>query len=116
MLAALLGIVLLSKTSCTATYVCFNVPNNGNISIDYLADNPTYQRIVVSVDGVLYDSGLYNAKSQTNVPLYGPNDVVYATVNLSVKIGTCVRSGKATVCPRTVTLLSGSLSDQPISQ
>jgi hypothetical protein len=113
---SLLATVILAKTPCTSSYVCSNVKNTGGLNIEYLDDNPNYQRLVVNINGVVYDSGLYLAKVPVNVPLYGPNDVVYATVNISVTIGPCVRSGRVTVCPKTVVLESGSLSSQPLSQ
>jgi hypothetical protein len=105
--------VNLVPQACTATNICFQVQNDAGLSIDYISDAIQYRRLIVSVNGDQYDSGLYalnGSMNQTNVPLYDPDGkVLYATLAFTVTIGTCVRSGRATVCPRHVHLDSGTL-------
>lgn len=100
--------------SCTATNICSNVGNDGGLIIDYISDAIQYRRLVVSVNGEIYDSGAYalnGQMNQTGVVLYA-TDGSYITVTLAftVTTGACVRQGRATVCPRSVHLDSGSIN------
>ncbi len=101
----------LNKMSCTATNICFNVPNSGGLTIDYISNATQYKRLVVSINGDIYDSGLWAVHGGlTNVPLYdGGGAVIYVTLDFNVTVGTCVRQGRVTVCPRYVTLLDGTI-------
>ena len=105
--------VNLVPQACTATNICFQVQNDAGLAIDYISDAIQYRRLIVSINGDQYDSGLYalnGSMDQTNVPLYDPDGkVLYATLAFTVTIGTCVRSGRATVCPRHVHLDGGAL-------
>jgi hypothetical protein len=105
--------VILGTEPCTATNICFNVPNNSGLTIDYISDAIQYKRLVISVNGEIYDSGIYTLNgqlNQSNVPLYAGNgQVLYATLQFTVKTGPCVREGRVTECPRFVTLVGGSL-------
>ena len=51
--------ITLSAEPCTATRICYNVPNDGGLTIDYLTASAQYGRVIISIDGVTYDSGLY---------------------------------------------------------
>jgi len=57
--------VELKATSCTASRICYSVPNNGfnsdgtPVVIDYISASATYGRVTASINGVLWDSGLY---------------------------------------------------------
>ena len=110
---ALAETVNLVPQACTATNICMQVQNDAGLAIDYISDAIQYRRLIVSVNGDQYDSGLYalnGSLNQTNVPLYDPDGkVLYATLAFTVTTGTCVRSGKATACPRHVHLDSGTL-------
>lgn len=102
----------LGSEQCSATNICFNVPNNAGAEIDYVDYSSHYERLTVSMGGVMYDSGLWMVKSLTNVPLYSPTGaVIYATVNFSAAQGKCVQSGRVAVCPITITLTSGSIQE-----
>jgi hypothetical protein len=103
--------VTLEQTNCTATNICYNVPNSASLTIDYVDWAAQYKRLLVSVNGEIYDSGLWAVSGAlSNVPLYsGSGAVIYATLEFNTVIGPCVRQGRVTNCKHTVTLVSGSL-------
>jgi hypothetical protein len=51
--------ITVQQTGCTSTQLCFNVPNDGGVTIDYISDATQYGRLLISINGNLYDSGLY---------------------------------------------------------
>jgi hypothetical protein len=102
--------ITLSPEPCTATRICFNVPNDAGVSVDYISDATQYGRLVVSLNGDIYDSGLWTYPSLNNSPLYDAKGaVIYVTLAISEVHKPCVRSGRATVCPVVITLTSGSI-------
>jgi hypothetical protein len=112
-IAAAQTTVTLQPEDCTATNICFSVPNDAGVTIDYISDAIQYRLLVVEVNGVQYDSGLWTLNgqmNQSNVTLYAPDgSSLVASVVFTVTTGKCVRSGRATVCPRHVTLTGGTL-------
>jgi hypothetical protein len=101
-------------TNVLCNYLCFNVPNDAGMTINYVDDAQQYGRVLVNMNGDVYDSGLYA------IPRYAPvNDlalydatgkVMYATLKfLKVSTGPCQQQGKVSVCPYTVTLTTGTL-------
>jgi len=107
--AANAGTINLGEEACTSTNICFNVPNDAGLTINYIDDATRYGRLLISINGEIYDSGLYLAYG-TNIPLYAVDGtVIYATVNIQVRYGTCIREGRVTECPKYVTLLGGTL-------
>ena len=104
--------VTLGSESCTATNICFSVPNDKGVEIDYISVSTTYGRLTMQANGVMYDSGLYAVAglNQTNAVLYAPDgSSALVTVQFSVTTGKCYQSGRVRVCPRYVTLLGGTL-------
>jgi hypothetical protein len=102
--------ITLGSEACTSTNICYNVPNDSGATVDYISNATQYKRLVVSIDGNLYDSGLWTVTSLQDVPLYDPSGaVIYVTLNFSVKTKPCVRSGRVTVCPRFVELTGGTI-------
>jgi len=102
--------ITLSPEQCTATNICFNVPNDAGVTIDYISNATQYQRLLVSINGDIYDSGLWTVTSLQDMPLYDPNGaVIYVTLTFSVTTKPCIRSGRVTVCPRLVTLTGGTI-------
>lgn len=102
--------ITLQQTPCTGTYFCYNVQSNTAAEIDYIDYSSHYERLTSSLDGVLYDSGLWAVRSLVNVPLYSPEGaVIYVTVAFSEVRKPCVRSGRATICPVVVTLTGGTI-------
>lgn len=102
--------VTLDSTPCTGTYICYEVPNSAGLQIDYISYSAHYQRLVVSLSEVVYDSGLWTVTSLQDVPLTSfLGTQIYVTLSFSEVRKPCVRSGRATICPVVVTLTSGSL-------
>jgi hypothetical protein len=72
--------VNLKMTSCTATRICYSVVNDGinadrtPLQVDYISASATYGRVTASLNGVLWDSGMYAVYPMplnlTNVTLY----------------------------------------------
>src|ERR1700722_1675265 len=84
--AANAGTINLGEEACTSTNICFNVPNDAGLTINYIDDATRYGRLLISINGE-----------------------IYATVNIQVRYGTCIREGRVTECPKYVTLLGGTL-------
>ena len=105
-------IITLDTESCTATKICFNVPNDAGVSVDYISNATQYGRLVLSLNGDIYDSGLWAYPTLTDSPLYDANGaVIYVTLVFSEVRKPCVRSGRVTVCPVVITLTSGSVQE-----
>lgn len=104
--------ISLGSEACTATKICFNVPNDAGVSVDYISNATQYGRLLVSLNGDLYDSGLWAYPTLNGSPLYGANGaVIYVTLAFSEVRKPCVRSGRVTVCPVVITLMSGSIQE-----
>src|SRR6266404_3952307 len=99
-------VVTLEPSSCTQTFICPNVPNDSGQSIDYIAYSSRYGRLSASINGVLWDSGLWAVLGQgpafTSVPLYDGTGVIYLTITFAggQVTGPCVQSGRVCVFPR----------------
>lgn len=82
------------------------------MSVDYISNAIQYGRLVVSLNGDIYDSGLWAFPTLNNSPLYDANGaVIFVTLAFSEVRKPCVRSGRATVCPVVITLTSGSIQE-----
>jgi hypothetical protein len=95
-------------------YLCFNVPNDAGVTLNYVDDAQAYGRVLVNLNGDVYDSGIYAIARYAPVndlPLYdAAGKVMYATLNfVKVSTGPCTRQGRVTVCPYAVTLTKGTL-------
>lgn len=104
--------ISLGGEACTATKICFNVPNDAGVSVDYISNATQYGRLVVSLNGDIYGSGLWSYPTLNSSPLYSAKGaVIYVTLEFSEVHKPCVRSGRVTVCPVVITLMSGSIQD-----
>lgn len=105
--------ITLSSEPCTATKICFNVPNDTGVSVDYISNATQYGRLVVSLNGDIYDSGLWVFPTLNDSPLYNADGskVIFVTLVFSEVRKPCVRSGRVTVCPVVITLTSGSIQE-----
>lgn len=102
--------ITLGAEACTATRICFSVPNDADVSVDYISNATQYGRLVVSLNGDIYDSGLWAFPTLNGSPLYDANGaVIFVTLVFSETRKPCVRSGRVTVCPVVITLTSGSI-------
>ncbi len=88
----LIAILLMGATSAMAdttqlgaegcsTYCFAPVPNSAGWNFGYLDYAFQYRRLVISVNGVVYDSGLFNI--QPVVTLEGPSTYLY-TINTTI--------------------------------
>lgn len=106
-------VVNLVSQLCTPTAICFNVQNDGGISVDYIsyAVNTSRGRLVISINGDIYDSGLYAFPNPLAATIYDASgNSITASLVVTEVTGPCVREGKVTVCPTTVTLQSGTIT------
>lgn len=102
----------LQGVACTRTNICEEVPNDAGAAVDFISDATQYKRLLVSLNGMVYDSGIWKVTGPlTNVPLYAADgSEMLATLDIQVVQGTkCVQEGRVCVFPRTVTLISGTL-------
>lgn len=94
---------------CSLT-VCHSVPNSGGVTIDYIQYTPKVQSLIVSIDGVVYDTGLYGAPNTSNLVIYA-SDGTFITVNLNYTINShynCHQNGRTQVCQTQESILDGS--------
>jgi hypothetical protein len=104
----------ITMTNVPCNYLCFSVPNNAGVTLNYVDDAQAYGRVLVNMNGDVYDSGIYAIARYAPVrdlALYDASGkVMYATLNfVKVSTGPCERQGKVTVCPYAVTLTTGTL-------
>ena len=104
----------ITMTNVPCNYLCFNVPNDAGVTLNYVDDAQQYGRVLVNMNLDVYDSGIYAIARYAPVhdlALYDASGkVMYATLNfVKVSTGPCQRQGKVTVCPYTVTLTTGTL-------
>ena len=106
--------VKLGTEACTRTQICFHVPNNAGISIDYISDATQYGRLLISINGDIYDSGIYTYPHLSAFTIYNAvGKPLSGSVSISIVTGTkCVQSGRVCVFPKTVTLKGGTLNIQ----
>ena len=108
--AAFAGTINLGSETCTATKICFNVPNNGGVAVDYISDATQYGRLVISIDGDIYDSGLWTYPKLSAFTLYNAvGNTLSGSLSISVVQEPCVRVGRGLSCPKKVTLNGGKL-------
>jgi hypothetical protein len=107
------GTIHLGSESCTRTQICFNVPNDAGVSVDYISDATQYGRLVISVDGDIYDSGLYAYPNLATFTIYDAvGNPLSGSLSITITTGTkCVQSGRVCVFPKTVVLNGGTLND-----
>ena len=69
---ALAATTKLESTPCAPAQYCANVANSAAWDINNITWAPQYKRLTVSVDGDLYDSGLYavTESALTSIPIY----------------------------------------------
>lgn len=106
------GAVTLGSERCTSTQICFNVPNNAGLTIDYISDASQYGRLVISIGGDIYDSGLFAYPDLSNFTIYdGSGQPLSGSISVTIiRASKCVQSGRVCVFPKTVTLNGGSVT------
>lgn len=103
--------VTLGSEACTRTQICFQVPNSGGWEIDYISDATQYGRLVISLGGDIYDSGIYAYPSLAAFTIYDAvGNPLSGSLHITIVTGTkCVQSGRVCVFPKTVVLNGGTL-------
>jgi hypothetical protein len=104
--------VTLKTETCTRTQICFNVPNNGGLTIVYISDATQYGRLVISINGDIYDSGPYTHPNLAAFTIYNAaGNPLSGSLSIRITTGTkCVQSGRVCVFPKSVTLNGGTLT------
>lgn len=112
--AASAGTINLGAEACTRTQICFDVPNDAGVSVDYISDATQYGRLLISIDGDIYDSGIYAYPNLSAFTIYNAvGNPLAGSLSISIVTGTkCVQSGRTCVFPKTVTLNGGRLNIQ----
>jgi hypothetical protein len=110
------GTVTLEPTNCLNAYYCTNVNNSANEPIEVITYNQHYGRLVVFIDNVVWDSGLWALLGQgtnlVNIPLYDGAAVIYVSVGFKggQVTGPCVQQGHVCVYPHApVSIVGGSI-------
>ena len=108
-------VVNMGPERCSLSHLCFTVPNDGGVQIEYVSDAIQYRRLLIQINGTTYDSGLWALNgqlTQSNVTLYDPhgNSILVSLVMTDVATGPCIRQGRVCVVPRVVTLQSGTIT------
>lgn len=99
--------ITLGTVQCTKTNLCYNVPNDAGVTIDYISNATQYGRLLVSINGELYDSGLF---TYSNVLYAADGSSLTANLQWQVTNGPCNHSGRVTSCQKIVTLMGGTLN------
>lgn len=104
--------VTLGTETCTRTQVCYAVPNSGGLNIEYISDASQYGRLIIEINGDIYDSGLYAYPNLANFTIYdAAGKPLSGSISLSIVVGSkCIQEGHVCVYPKTVTLTGGSLT------
>lgn len=119
-------IVTLQGESCSSLF-CWDIPNDGDVTVDYLQVSCGAGCVAVSVNGIRYSSGLYatdnlphdSVISFSDVPLFADDGT---EIFVSAHIGYSTRelnAGRAHYWLKIYTLLDGTLTipdSPPISQ
>ena len=110
--AALADTTTQAKTTCTRTQICFDVVNSAGWEIDYISDATQYGRLVISLAGDIYDSGIYAHPDLSAFTIYdAAGNPLSGSLSISIVTGSkCVQSGRVCVFPKTVTLNGGTLT------
>jgi hypothetical protein len=90
------------------------VPNDAGVSVDYISDATQYGRLLISINGDIYDSGIYAYPNLSALTIYNAvGRPLSGSLSISIVTGTkCVQSGRTCVFPKTVTLNGGRLNVQ----
>lgn len=99
--------ITLGSEQCTRTYICYNVPNDAGVTIDYINNLTADGQLLIVIDGKLYDSGRF---SYSNILYAADGSSLTANLQWKVVNGPCNHSGRVTSCQKIVTLVGGTLN------
>jgi hypothetical protein len=109
--------VTLENTQCVNAYYCTDVNNSANEPIEVITYNQHYGRLVVFIDNVVWDSGLWAllglGTTLVNIPLTdGTGDSITVSVTFTggQVTGPCVQQGRVCIFPHApVFITDGSI-------
>jgi hypothetical protein len=110
------GTVTILPTNCANAYYCTNVNNSANEPIEVINYSTHYGRLVVFINNVVWDSGLWAlvgyGTNLVNIPLYDGAAMIYVSVSFTggEVTGPCVRQGRVCIFPHApVSITSGAI-------
>jgi hypothetical protein len=110
------GTVTIEPTPCVNAYYCLNAKNSANEPINVVTYSQHYGRLVMLINNVTWDSGLWAllgyGTALVNVPLYDGISVIHVSITFAGGqiTGPCVQEGRVCVFPRApVSIESGTI-------
>ena len=110
-------VVTIEPTPCSNAYYCTNVNNSASEPIEVVTYNQHYGRLVVFINNVVWDSGLWallgHGTNLVNIPLYDGAAVIYVSISFTGGqiTGPCVQQGRVCVYPHApVSIVGGTIS------
>jgi hypothetical protein len=108
--------VTILPTPCLNAYYCTNVNNSANEPIEVVTYSQHYGRLVVFINNVVWDSGLWAllgyGTNLVNIPLYDGVAVIYVSISFTGGqiTGPCVQQGRVCVYPHApVSIVGGTI-------
>jgi hypothetical protein len=107
------GTVTIEPTPCVNAYYCLNVNNSANEPINVITYSQHYGRLVMFINNVVWDSGLWAllgyGTALVNVPLYDGTRVIHVSITFAggQVTGPCVQQGRVCVFPHAPVSIEG---------
>ena len=107
------GTVTIEPTPCVNAYYCLNVNNSANEPINVVTYSQHYGRLVMFINNVVWDSGLWAllgyGTALVNVPLYDGTRVIHVSITFAggQVTGPCVQQGRVCVFPHAPVSIEG---------
>jgi hypothetical protein len=106
--------ITLGSADCGTLRQCAVVPNNASVSVTALDAASQYGRVLVTIDDVTYDTGLWvvypMGASFSNVRLIGSDGTSIQLSAVYTSYKTCNQVGRGQSCGTHWTLVSGSIA------
>lgn len=110
------GTVTIEPTPCSNAYYCTNVNNSANEPIEVVNYSQHYGRLVMFINNVVWDSGLWAllgyGTNLVNIPLYDGVAVIRVSISFTggQVTGPCVQQGRVCVFPHApVSIVGGTI-------
>jgi hypothetical protein len=113
------GTITLPAQTCSGTSTAQTCSNPAP-GIEYLSQSEHYGRLLVTMNGEMYDSGLWavypasvNGEMVTSSAVLTAADGTTLTASITWKVVTaskCIQEGRTCIFPTTVTLIGGTIT------